>query len=67
MEVPDLENGFMLLNYNRANCWQTRIEAVLTKTCRDGVEKYAYLSHDCRSENVSENPVYCRVCSHFYL
>ena len=56
MEVPDLENGFMLLNHNRANSWQTRIEAVLTKTDHDGVEKYAYLSHDCRSENVSEDP-----------
>ena len=56
MKVPDLQNGFMLLNYNTANRWQTRIKAVLVKEGSDGKEKYAYLSHECRAEYVSEDP-----------
>ena len=63
MKVPDLENGFMILNHNTANRWQTNIEAVLVKEAgaknRDGSDdqdQYSYLSHECRSENVGEDP-----------
>jgi len=54
--VPDLETGFMILNHDRDNRWQTPIEAILSKTTEDNRKEFAYLSHECRSENVDEDP-----------
>ena len=63
VKVPDFENGFMMLNHNTANLWQTRVEAVLVKEAggdsrdsSDDQDKYSYLSHECRAEDVSEDP-----------
>ena len=54
--VPDLQNGFMILNYNRPNRWQTEIECVLDRQKDDMEVKRAYLSHECRAEVVHEDP-----------
>ena len=56
--VPDLADGHIILNHNTDNRWQTRIEAVLTRQVagREEDEQYSYLSHECRSEDVSEDP-----------
>jgi hypothetical protein len=56
MQVPDLENGFIILNYDTDNRWVTRVEASLKRERPGGVSEYAYLSHECRAENVGEDP-----------
>ena len=55
-EVPDLESGFMILNRDTPNRWQTRIESALVRKESNHGSEYAYLSHECRSENVGEDP-----------
>ena len=55
-EMPDLESGFMILNHDTPNRWQTRIESVLVRKGSDHGSEYSYLSHECRSENVGEDP-----------
>jgi len=54
--APDLRDGFMILNYNGNNRWQTGIECVLVRSKEGGEEERAYLSHECRAENVSADP-----------
>ena len=53
--LPDLENGYMVMGYNQANRWQTNIESVLAKKDSNGDSQYAYMSHECRGEDVSPN------------
>ena len=53
--APDLEYGYMILNHNTDNRWQTKVESVLSQLQDDGTEQFSYLSHECRSEDVNEN------------
>ena len=46
----------MILNHNTDNRWRTPIEAVLCRHSDSGSPEYAYLSHECRSENVGPDP-----------
>lgn len=51
--VPDFENGYMVMAHDSPNRWRTGIECVLTRS-KDGAEiQHAYLSHECRAENVA--------------
>ena len=54
--APDLQDGFMVLNEDKNNCWQTGIECVLVRLKNDEEEERAYLSHECRAEQVSDDP-----------
>ncbi len=51
--VPDFENGYMVMGHDTSNRWRTEIECVLARSKDGAKEEYAYLSHECRAENVS--------------
>lgn len=56
MLVPDLKDGFIILNRDAANRWWTGVESVLTRRSPGGSEQRAYLSHECRAEAVNADP-----------
>ncbi|MSU45878.1 MAG: hypothetical protein EXS42_01800 [Lacunisphaera sp.] len=64
MIAPDLQDGFMIFNYDgvidkkvNENRWLTPIECVLVrKTAGKSQVQRAYLGHECRAESVGENP-----------
>ena len=57
MLVPDLQDGYIILNDDGSNRWWTGIQCVLARrTHGDGDEQRAYLSHECRAESVTEDP-----------
>ena len=57
MTVPDLQDGFMVMGYDDPNRWQTGVECVLARRVPGQTEvQYAYLSHECRAEQVCEDP-----------
>ena len=57
MMVPDLQNGFMILNHDAPNRWLTGIECVLARRESPGAEEQrAYLSQECRAEQVCDDP-----------
>jgi hypothetical protein len=57
MLVPDLKDGFIILNVDAPNRWWTGVECVLTRESPCGGEpQRAYLSHECRAEAVNEDP-----------
>lgn len=57
MMVPDLKNGFIILNVDGPNRWWTGVQSVLARR-EPGAEQEqnAYLSHECRAEHVGEDP-----------
>jgi len=60
MLVPDLKDGFIILNVDSPNRWWTGVQCVLTRRAPGAAqEQCAYLSHECRAELVGEDP-----CSH---
>ena len=54
--APDLQDGFMVLNYDKNNRWQTGIECVLERRKNDEELERTYLSHECRAEAVNDDP-----------
>lgn len=55
METPDLINGYIINAADKANSWRTTIHSVLCKKGDQGADEFAYLAHECRAENVSED------------
>ncbi len=55
MLVPDLHEGFIILNDNGSNRWWTGVECVLARR-GNGAEQRACLSHECRAELVNDDP-----------
>lgn len=57
MLVPDLKEGYIILNDDESNRWWTGIECVLAKQSHgSAAQQRAYLSHECRAELVNEDP-----------
>ena len=64
MNVPDLQDGFMVINHDgvidkkvNENRWLTPVECVLVrKTVGQSQDQRAYLCHECRAELVGEDP-----------
>lgn len=57
MKMPDLENGFIILNLDCANRWYTGIECVLARQAPGETDpQRAFLSQECRAELVNEDP-----------
>ena len=64
MIVPDLQDGFMVINHDgvidkklNENRWFTPVECVLSrKTAGQSQDQRAYLCHECRAELVGEDP-----------
>lgn len=52
IQCPDLLRGSMILAYDRPNRWITEIQAVLEMVTHGGEKRSAFLSHECRAENV---------------
>jgi hypothetical protein len=58
MTVPDLAGGFIVNGFDKANRWQTFIEAALCRRDADGETRWAYLSTPCRAEFVTEQRIF---------
>ena len=51
-KVPDITNGYMVNGYGSGNQWLTGIKSALSLDDGEEGTKYAFLSKECRAENV---------------
>lgn len=56
VRLPDIQDGFMVLNHDRKNRWTTPIECLLVRKKDGENESRSYLGHECRAELVGEDP-----------